>query len=327
MDNKIGINLVRLALKNSFCQETAYPGTWQNKNPSIGQCAAATIVANKFLGGKIAKSNLPKIPHTHYFNLINGEIYDFTKQQFSKHYINKYDIYQNYTVKEKREISGANIHKRYKLLKNKANQFIQSFFSLQRQIEQCKRCPFAEHLKGPIIKIGRENEHLFIGEAPAPNGWRKSGRAFFAPDGKLLATGKNLSRMLSILGIRLQDITYTEVIKCMPKERKFFKKAAENCKPFLLRQLKLIKPKIILPLGSYASILLAEILGIRNNKPFKELKGKILKSEDFLVLPLQHPSPANPYGMKFNLSVLRKLISSEEYKKYINLTEFIDINK
>jgi DNA polymerase len=327
MDKKLDTNLIRLALINSFCKETAYPGTWDDKNPSIGQCATATMVANDYLGGEIAKTQLPELPYTHYFNLINDKINDFTKQQFSKKYITKYNIYKNYAIREKNKISGAKINTRYNLLKKEVKTFIDSFFALQHKIDQCERCSFVEHLKGPIVKVGKETKHLFVGEAPAPNGWRKSGRAFYTPQGKLLATGRNFLKMLETLEIKLEDITYTEVVKCMPRERKFLKKAVKNCKPFLLKQLELIKPKIIIPLGSYASIHLTEILGIRNSRPFKELKGNLLKTKDFLVLPLQHPSPANPYGLKFNLPVLKKLVSSKNYQNQIFPNKFIDTIK
>jgi len=317
-------NLLNLALKNSYCEKTSYPDLWFKNNPVIGQCAVASMVVQDSLGGKIVKVSLPNLPYTHYFNIIEEEVIDFTKNQFSDSYLKKKNFYKDYKVKKRNKISGKNIQNRYSILKKKVEKFFLSFYSLKKKIGDCQKCDFVEHLKGPIIKIGSNHKYLFVGEAPAQNGWRKSGKAFFNPEGKLLPTGRNLIKMLNVLDINLEEITYTEVIKCTPNKRKYLKKAAINCRPFLIEQINLINPDIIIPLGSYASIYLTETLGVRENRSFKKLKGKLLKSDNFLILPLQHPSPANPYGLKFNIPVLENFINSDEHKKKVKTNIFID---
>lgn len=323
MDKKPGKNLLNLALQNSYCKKTSYQKLWTKDNPSIGQCTVASMVAQDFLGGEIAKVSLPDLSYTHYFNMIEEEVIDFTKSQFSNSYLGNYNFYEDYKIKERNKISGEKLKKRYSILKEKVEGFISSFYSLREKIEKCQKCDFVEHLKGPIVKVGSDSKYLFVGEAPARNGWRKSEEAFLKPNGELLATGRNLIKMLNILGMKLEEITYTEVVKCTPNKRKYLKKAAKNCRPFLLKQINLINPDVIIPLGSYASVYLTEDLGLRQGRSFKKLKGKILKSEDFLIFPLQHPSPANPYGLKFNIPRLKDFIDSEEYKR-METNTFID---
>lgn len=324
MDSKITKALLYLALSRSYSKDTAYPGTWSKGNPYIGQCAVASMVAYDYLGGKIAKMSLPELPSAHYFNLLDSEVYDFTRKQFSASYQKQFLKYSDYRLKNKGSIRGFGVQERYKILKQRVKNFIKDFFQLQEEINRCRKCKFVEHLKGPIINIGNDFDILFIGEAPAPNGWRKSGKAFYTPEGELLATGRNLIKMLKILNINLEDITYTEIVKCRPDNRKYLEKAAKNCHPFLLRQLNLLKPKLILPLGLYATVHLTEALGIREKRSFKELKGRLLVINDFLIYPLQHPSPINPYGIKFNISALKHLIRSDKYKQKLGFAVFLD---
>ncbi|MFW5887961.1 MAG: YunG family protein [Bacteriovoracia bacterium] len=318
MDKK---NLLQLALYRSYSQKTAYPGYWNKENPYIGQCAVTAMVVNDFLGGDIAKIKLPNLSTSHYFNIIDSKVVDLTSKQFSWEY--KLD-YSNSIVKRREDIRGSNIENRYKILKKKVDSFLNSFSKLQKNIQECKKCSFVEHLKGPIIKIGKNTDILFVGEAPAPDGWRKSQKAFYNPDGKLLPTGKNLQKLLNVLDISLENITYTEVIKCKPNSRKDLEKAADNCKSYMLKQLDLLKPKIIFPLGSSASTLLLENLGYEN-LIFKEIKGKTFETNNFLILPLQHPSPANPYGLSFNIPILKKFVESRKYKDKINYKVYLDI--
>ena len=63
------------------------------------------------------------------------------------------------------------------------------------------------------IGRGKGQDILVVGEAPAPNGWRKSGRAFYTPEGKLLPTGRNLNKLLEPFEVTVEDISFTELIK------------------------------------------------------------------------------------------------------------------
>ena len=61
---------------------------------------------------------------------------------------------------------------------------------------------------------GRGSRVLILGESLAENGWRKSGKAFYTPDGRLLPTGKRLNMLLEKLGLSLEQCCFTELAKC-----------------------------------------------------------------------------------------------------------------
>ena len=68
------------ALQKSWCLESS--SIYDKKNPSIGQCSVTAIVLQREFGGIILKTKTNGI--WHYYNNINGDIYDFTSCQFSE---------------------------------------------------------------------------------------------------------------------------------------------------------------------------------------------------------------------------------------------------
>ena len=69
-----------------FCKwngETCSPGlkdSWNEENPSLGQCAITALIVNDFFGGKIMRCMASS--GSHYYNLIDGKIVDLTVEQF-----------------------------------------------------------------------------------------------------------------------------------------------------------------------------------------------------------------------------------------------------
>jgi len=146
---------------------------------------------------------------------------------------------------------------------------------------------------------------LIIGESLARNGWIKSGKAFYTPEGKIVPTGKRLNEELSILKTRLEECAFTEMAKCyIGNNRKLLFKCGILCKDHFLNQVKRFQPKLILSLGIVTKKLLEEIF-------YKNLKiGKtnkiVFDDREFFIFPLYHPSPANPFGHQRNLRFLKR---------------------
>src|SRR5437879_4116119 len=87
---------------------------------------------------------------------------------------------------------------------------------------------------------------MIVGEAPGFNEDRQ-GEPFVGPAGKLLDT------LLARIGLSRADVYITNVLKCRPPQnRDPMPNEAEACEPYLQRQLKLIKPKVVLVLGRHA---------------------------------------------------------------------------
>ena len=71
-------------IRLSWSKDTCYPTCmydWSIDNPSLGQCAITALVVNDFLGGKIMRCMCDGI--SHYYNIVNGELIDLTKEQFN----------------------------------------------------------------------------------------------------------------------------------------------------------------------------------------------------------------------------------------------------
>ncbi|WP_342540176.1 hypothetical protein MHI39_21580 [Heyndrickxia sp. FSL K6-6286] len=68
------------ALAKSWSSESS--SKWSKDNPANGQCGVTALVVNDILGGEIRKTNLSG--GWHFYNFINGNLYDFTASQFGE---------------------------------------------------------------------------------------------------------------------------------------------------------------------------------------------------------------------------------------------------
>ena len=129
------MHLISKIIKFSWEKETCYPtlqNEWNINNPSLGQCAITALAVNDYFGGKIMRCMCDGI--SHYYNMINDEIFDLTVAQFN-------DVVPDYQNGEERPreylLSNADTVKRYKiLLQNMKNNFLKygSFFYKLRDI-------------------------------------------------------------------------------------------------------------------------------------------------------------------------------------------------
>ena len=177
--------------------------------------------------------------------------------------------------------------------------------SVDDMIYSCNLCSdmVEKFPNSKTVSIGRRNDIVILGEAPANNGWRKSGIAWYDVNHKLLPSGVVLQKLLDEVNLKLQDTYFLEAIKCYPKTRKYLNKCGENCKKFLFMQLEIIKPKVVLSLGDSAT---RSILNIKYKK-FSDVVGKIFDVGDYKVIPIYHPSPISPMSYKGNVDIFKNL--------------------
>ena len=75
---------LKKALEASWSKDTCYEGhqsIWNAEKPSLGQCFVTTLVINDYLGGEIMKAKTND-GISHYWNVIDGEEFDLTRDQF-----------------------------------------------------------------------------------------------------------------------------------------------------------------------------------------------------------------------------------------------------
>jgi len=176
---------------------------------------------------------------------------------------------------------------------------------IDKEIHECNLCNDMVEKFGTskTVSIGKDNRILILGEAPANNGWRKSGIAWYDMNNKLLPSGVVMQKLLDILNIKLEETYFLEAIKCYPKDRKSLSKCGSNCKKILFKQLEIIKPKYVLSLGDAAT---KTILDIKYKK-FSDVVGKVFIINDIKVIPIYHPSPISPKSYSGNIPIFNKL--------------------
>jgi uracil-DNA glycosylase len=104
---------------------------------------------------------------------------------------------------------------------------------------------------------------MFVGEGPGADE-DAQGEPFVGRAGQLL------NNMIKAMGISREDVYIANIVKCRPPgNRTPERDECETCSPFLMRQIAVIKPKVIVALGAVAA---KNLLAI--NAPMSELRGR-----------------------------------------------------
>lgn len=137
--------------------------------------------------------------------------------------------------------------------------------SLRDTIGDCTRCPLAYAGRHSIVFAdGDPNARLmFVGEGPGADE-DEQGLPFVGKAGQLL------NNMITAMGLRRQDVYIANVVKCRPpKNRTPEPVEANTCSPFLLQQIDIVQPRVIVALGGTAATYL---LGVRQS--LSSLRGQ-----------------------------------------------------
>lgn len=152
--------------------------------------------------------------------------------------------------------------------------------SLQCYAKECRKCQLGEGRQQVVFGEGPADAALFLlGEAPGATE-DETGRPFVGRAGLLL------TEILAKAGIERQDLFITGSCKCRPpKNRNPNKKELEACKPILLNQLALIRPRIVVCLGLVAA---QNLLGPKIR--LSDVRGGCFAGGSYLVCPTYHPA-------------------------------------
>ena len=158
---------------------------------------------------------------------------------------------------------------------------------LQSSLHNCQRCKLAKLGRSQVV-FGVGNPHaliMFVGEAPGFHEDLK-GEPFVG------AAGKLLNDLLASAGLSRSEIYIANVIKCRPpNNRDPEPDEVETCKPFLMKQIALIKPKLVCTLGNWATQTLME-----RKVGITKVRGQAFYMKDFVMFPLFHPAAALHQG-------------------------------
>jgi len=158
---------------------------------------------------------------------------------------------------------------------------------LNKMMRKCNKCRLSETRTHAICGEGKIGARLMlIAQAPGENEDRE-GIMFIGPSGKVL------DELLKISDINRKELYMTNLVKCMlPKYRKPKQDEIDMCSGYLDREIELINPKTLVPLGHYATtyILKKYSFPLPSKPEFYTIYGKLFLSDDRKILPLQHPA-------------------------------------
>lgn len=176
---------------------------------------------------------------------------------------------------------------------------------LDKEVHLCTKCKnlVDKFPNSPTVYLGKDNDIVLIGEAPANNGWRKSHKLWKDVNDKVLPSGVILQKLFDIINRDIFETTFIESVKCYPLDRKNLKTCSLNCKNIMLKQLEILKPKLIITLGEFPT---RNLLNFKFNK-FSDVVGNIYEIDNYKVLPIYHPSPISPKSYKGNIPIFEEL--------------------
>ncbi len=151
---------------------------------------------------------------------------------------------------------------------------------VRKELGDCKRCKL--HRTRRTIVFGEGNEKatlMFIGEGP---GYDEDvqGRPFVGKAGQLL------TKIIESINLSREEVYIANIVKCRPPQnRNPEPDEIESCNPFLMKQIRVIQPKIICALGTFAAQTL-----LKTDTKISALRGKLFDLEGIKVIPTYHPA-------------------------------------
>lgn len=157
---------------------------------------------------------------------------------------------------------------------------IRDFETLRAFIGDCPRCKLCTGRKTIVFGVGNVKADLmFVGEGPGADE-DEQGEPFVGRAGQLL------TKMIEAMGFQRSDVYIGNIVKCRPPEnRNPEPDEIAACKPFLLRQIDIVKPKIIVCLGRIAAQALLE-----TQIPISKIRGRFQDWNGMQVMPTYHPA-------------------------------------
>lgn len=151
---------------------------------------------------------------------------------------------------------------------------------LENSIINCNKCKLGKTRQNIVFGTGKKDSSImFIGEGPGADE-DKQGEPFVGKAGKLM------DMAFGIVGINREDVYIANIVKCRPPaNRNPEEDESSTCLNYLRNQVLLVKPKIIVLLGSVA---LKNVLG--NEYGITASRGKWIEKKGIRYMPTWHPA-------------------------------------
>jgi DNA polymerase len=157
---------------------------------------------------------------------------------------------------------------------------LETLDDIKMQLDNCCNCSLGASRTNLVFGTGNQKARLvFVGEAPGRDE-DLQGKPFVGKAGELLTS------MIGRMGLSRDDVFICNVLKCRPpNNRNPLPTEIESCTPYLLRQLKVIGPEVIVALGTFATQTL-----LATKEPISKLRGSFHDYHGIPLMPTFHPS-------------------------------------
>jgi DNA polymerase len=157
---------------------------------------------------------------------------------------------------------------------------LDSLDEIARVVAECRRCPLYATAKNPVPGDGNPDaDFMCVGEAPGANE-DEQGKPFVGQAGQLL------TKILAAIDLRREDVFIANVLKHRPPgNRNPLPDEVIACSPYLVRQIELIRPKVILALGTFAAQTLLE-----TKLTIGKLRGQVHRYYGVPLIVTYHPA-------------------------------------
>ena len=155
-----------------------------------------------------------------------------------------------------------------------------SLSAIAEKVQECRRCPLYATATNGVPGEGDPNADLVcVGEAPGANE-DATGRPFVGQAGQLL------TKILAAIDLKREQVFIVNVLKHRPPgNRNPRPEEVEACSPYLIRQLELIKPKVIVAFGTFAAQTL-----LQTKTPLGQLRGLVHRYHGTPLVVTYHPA-------------------------------------
>jgi DNA polymerase len=155
-----------------------------------------------------------------------------------------------------------------------------SLEAIREDLGECIRCKLHEHRTNIVFGEGAPDARIvFVGEGPGADE-DATGRPFVGRAGQLL------DKIIAAIGLKREEVYISNIVKCRPPgNRTPERDEVATCEQFLFRQLALIRPKVIVALGSPAFQTL-----VRTKESITRARGEWREWNGIMVMPTFHPA-------------------------------------
>jgi DNA polymerase len=153
--------------------------------------------------------------------------------------------------------------------------------SLEKQARDCHLCELSKSRSKVVFGEGfNDASIMFVGDIPSASD-DSTGKVFTGRSGELL------TKMIeNVLGTNRAQVYLSNILKCRALDSQTVSPThAHTCYPYLLKEIALVKPKVIVALGELPYQYLTG-----DNSDFEEIRGIVFKKDDYVVIPTYHPS-------------------------------------